>query len=125
MSEETIVTPEVPQPPYEDENGKTWLYNPATKKWDIPAPAAPEPELRYEYQPTDEQGRPLGGKQVILYRTPDELAQKLSEQNTQLVRKLREVTRKQKLGIRDDQVPADAARFEEIVEFKPDESQKR
>lgn len=28
----------IAQPPYEDEHGKTWLYNPATNKWDIPAP---------------------------------------------------------------------------------------
>ena len=30
------------QPPYEDENGKTWLYNPKTKQWDIPAPTREE-----------------------------------------------------------------------------------
>ena len=51
-------------------------------------PVAPV-ELRYEYQPTDEHGRPLGGKQVIKYTTPDELASKLVGQNTQLVRRLR------------------------------------
>jgi hypothetical protein len=74
----------------------------------VPVAPVVTPELRYEYQPTDEQGRPLGGKQVIVYKTPDELAQKLSEQNSQLVRKLREVTRKQKLGITDDaELPAD------------------
>lgn len=112
MSEETVVvTPAVPVVPAEPV-----------------VPVEPVvPELRYEYQPTDEKGRPLGGKQVILYRTPDELAAKLSEQNTQLVRKLREVTRKQKLGIGDDEVPQDAERFQSVVEFKeqtvtPDEA---
>lgn len=65
------------------------------------------PELRYEYQPTDEQGRPLGGKQVIKYRTPDELATKLANQNIELVRKLREVTRQQRLGINDEKLPDD------------------
>lgn len=76
-----------------------------------PAPVV-IPELRYEYQPTDAEGRALGGKQVIKYRTTDELAEKLRDQNIELVRKLREVTRKQRLGIvEDDDVPADADRL--------------
>jgi len=86
---------------------------------EVPAPVAPV-ELRYEYQPTDESGRPIGGKQVIKYTTPEELAGKLTEQNTLLVRKLREATRKNRLGILDDeQVPDEAQRFEEPVDFKP------
>ena len=48
-------------------------------------PVAPV-ELRYEYQPTDEHGRPLGGNQVIMYTTPVVLASNLVEKNTQLVR---------------------------------------
>ena len=80
------------------------------------------PELRFEFQPTDALGRPLGGKQVIKYHTPDELPQKLVEQNVELVRKLREVTRKQTLGIEDDmKVPDDAQRFESFEEFTPRE----
>lgn len=87
-----------------------------------PEPAPELPELRYEYQPTDALGRPLGGKQVIKYHTPDELPQKLVEQNVELVRKLREVTRKQTLGIEDDmKVPDDAQRFESFEEFTPRE----
>ena len=42
-----------------------------------PTPVAPV-ESRYEYQPTDEQGRPLGGKQVIKYTTQEEFATKLA-----------------------------------------------
>ncbi len=80
------------------------------------------PEQRYEYQPTDELNRPIGGKQVIKYKTTDELREKLTEQNVLLQRKLREVTRKQKLGIADDavQVPADAE-FQDTMELKPRE----
>ena len=83
-------------------------------------PVAPV-ELRYEYQPTDEHGRPLGGKQVIKYTTPDELASKLAEQNTQLVRRLREVTRKQRLGITDNEEVTAEAEFISVPEFNPRE----
>lgn len=77
------------------------------------------PELRYEYQPTDEVGRPLGGKQVILYRSGDELAEKLRDQNIQLVRKLRQVTKNQRLGITEtENLPADLERLPRTVEFK-------
>lgn len=87
-----------------------------------PVVAAPAPELTYTYQPTDEQGRALGGRQVIKYRTPEELADKLAKQNSELVRKLREVTWKQRLGITDaEEIPTEAKRFEEPIEFKPRE----
>jgi len=87
-----------------------------------PEPAVELPELRYEYQPTDTLGRALGGKQVIKYHTPDELPDKLRDQNIELVRKLREVTRKQTLGITDDvKVPDEALRFESFVELTPRE----
>src|ERR1039458_6123019 len=82
----------------------------------IVAPIAPValvvlPELTYEYQPMDEYNRPMGGKQVIKYQTPDELAQKLSEQNTLLIRKLRQVTRENRLGTPAATIPADAAHY--------------
>lgn len=78
------------------------------------------PELRYTYQPTDEDGRALGAKQVIKYKTPDELADKLAEQNTLLVRKLRSETRKNRLGIGDsDEIPVESARFAEPISFNP------
>jgi hypothetical protein len=87
----------------------------------VVVPPAPVelPEQRYEYQPTDEQGRPLGGMQVIKYKTPDELAEKLRDQNIELVRKLRSVTRKQRLGIVEEStIPDDAERFARPIEFK-------
>ena len=37
-------------------------------------------EQRYEYQPVDETGRPIGGKQVIKYTTNEELVTKLQIQ---------------------------------------------
>ena len=78
------------------------------------------PELRYSYQPTDEAGLLLGAKQVIKYRTPEELADKLAEQNTLLVRKLRSETRKNRLGITDgDEIPTESPRFVEPISFNP------
>lgn len=101
------------------------VQNPEQPVVETPAPAAPAPELPelvHSYQPTDESGRPLGGRQVIKYRTPEELAQKLTEQNILLVRRLREETRKQRLGIVEtDEIPAEAQRFDTPVEFKPRE----
>lgn len=86
-----------------------------------PAPIA-EPEQIYEYQPTDELGRALGGKQVIKYKNHVELADKLKDQNVLLVRKLREQTKKQRLGISDtEQIPDDAPRFDATLEFSPRE----
>lgn len=88
---------------------------------DVPPPVE-EPEQVYHYQPTDEHGRSLGGKQVIKYKTHDELVQRLTEQNTLLVRKLREETRKQRLGIMDEEdlpTEADAPRFDAPLEFTP------
>ena len=81
---------------------------------------APSPvELRYEYQPTDEQGRPLGGKQVIKYTSIDELPGKLVERNTQLLRQLRKVSRDARLGINTaENIPESAQRFDNITEFK-------
>ena len=89
---------------------------------DEAAAAAPVdlPELRYVYQPKDEEGRPLGAKQVIKYKTSEELADKLAEQNTLLVRKLRSVTRQNRLGTAEaDEIPAESAKFAEPISFKP------
>jgi len=101
------------------------VENPAVVPTPAPAPepVAPPtpvelPELRYEYQPTDEQGRPIGGRQVIKYRTQDEFRDKMIEQNTLLIRQLRKVNREKVLGI-EDAVPNDAEKFEKVVEFKP------
>lgn len=73
--------------------------------------SAPAPVVilkRYEYQPKDEQGRPLGGAQVIEYTDEADLQRKWAAKEELLVRRLREVTRKQKLGIDDNPTPTDA-----------------
>ncbi len=76
-------------------------------------------EKRYEYQPTDDDGRPIGGKQVIKYTTSEELAEKLSEQNTLLLRKLRKETRNNRLGIFEKETIEDAApRMREPIHFE-------
>lgn len=95
------------------------LEQPVVEPTVEPTPEIPvAPELRYEYQPTDEQGRPMGNKQVIKYTTSDELASKLVEQNTLLIRKLRSETRKNRLGISDDTDLGDEApRFQEAISF--------
>ena len=83
-------------------------------------PPAPV-ELRYEYQPTDEQGRPMGGRQVIKYTTPDELTTKLVEQNNQILRQLRKVNRDNRLGIsQSESIPDTAQKFDSaFLELKP------
>lgn len=79
-----------------------------------------QPELIYVYQPKDEDGRPIGGKQVIKYNTPEELTEKLTEQNTLLIRKLRQETRKNRLGIiEDEELGEDVQRLEDPLEFAP------
>jgi hypothetical protein len=80
------------------------------------------PELKYTYQPEDENGGAIGAPQVIKYRTHEELAERLREQNVLLIRKLRSETRKNRLGIVDNEdIPADAPRFPSPIEFKPRE----
>src|ERR1022692_53096 len=79
-------------------------------------------EQRYEYQPTDAEGRAIGAKQVIKYTTHDELVQKLQEQNSLLVRKLREQTKKVRLGIEErEEMPEGIKHAEEFVQFTPRE----
>lgn len=86
----------------------------------VETPVATLPEQRYEYQPTDADGRPVGGKQVIKYTSQDELIFKLQEQNTQLIRKLREETKNNRLGISTpEKIDDSAPRFKNIVKFEP------
>lgn len=85
----------------------------------IETPPEP-PEQHYTYQPTDEAGRNIGGKQVIKYRTQDELISKITDQNTLLIRKLRAESRKNRLGISDaEEIAPEAPRFTAPVEFTP------
>lgn len=86
-----------------------------------PAPvAAPVelPELRYEWQPTDENDRPIGGRQVIKYRTEEEKFAKVIEANNLLIRQLRKVNRDKAVGSAEE-IPSDAERFKNVAEFKP------
>ena len=80
------------------ENQEVAVENPS-----VETPVVVElPEQRYEWQPTDEDGHPIGNKQVIKFRTDQEKFDKMIEQNTLILRKLREQTRKIRLGIPDD-----------------------
>lgn len=89
-----------------------------------PAPVAASvvevPEQRYEWQPTDENDRPIGGRQVILYRTEQEKFDKVINANNLLIRQLRKVNREKAVGSADD-VPTDAEKFQNVTEFKPRE----
>jgi hypothetical protein len=77
-------------------------------------------EKIYTYQPTDEEGRPIGGKQVIKYTTHEELAEKLREQNILLIRKLRQETKKVRLGIVEtEEISEEVPRFQGPTRFTP------
>jgi hypothetical protein len=93
---------------------------PAPAPAPAPAPVDEVPEKRYEWQPTDENDRPLGGRQVILYRTEQEKFDKVIAANNLLIRQLRKVNREKALGSSED-VPTDAERFQNVTEFKPRE----
>lgn len=87
---------------------------------EVPATPVEPPEQRYEYQPTDEHGRPIGAKQVIKYRTQDELVAGLTNQSVHQIRKMRDQERKLKLGITDEEIISDEApRLSETLTFKP------
>lgn len=77
------------------------------------------PELIYSWQPTDEHDRPMGGKQVIKYRTIEEFQKKSAEINTNLQRELRKVSRKQRLGIVDAvTLPTDVEKLPATLSFE-------
>ncbi len=82
-------------------------------------PVAELPELIYSWQPTDEHDRPMGGKQVIKYRTIEEFQKKSAEINTNLQRELRKVSRKQRLGIVDAvTLPTDVEKLPAALSFE-------
>ena len=86
-----------------------------------PEPVQPVTEQRYEWQPTDANGKPLGGKQVITYKNQDELIQKFTEQNNLILRQMRKLSNDVKLGLTPDvEVPATAKRLPKNFDgFKP------
>jgi hypothetical protein len=85
------------------------------------AVVAPAAEQIYEYQATDEQGRPLGGKQVIKYKTQQELIDKLAQNHTEAMRLNRKLKQDQVLGNNQPELELDDTTLErdELVEFKP------
>jgi|GEM_PF-2397455 hypothetical protein len=83
----------------------------------VPDPLAPV-QKRYEYQPVDEHNRPLGGKQVILYTTELELVEKLRDQNMELVRKMRTLSRENRLGRgTKDEIAPEIEKIQPLVNF--------
>jgi hypothetical protein len=96
--------------------------SPVVPAAEVPAaPVAEEvPEKRHEWQPVDEDGIPMGGVQVIIYRTEQELLQKMQEKSVLLLRQLRRERREKALGHVEERVD-DAEKFQNVVEFKPRE----
>lgn len=71
-------------------------------------------EKTYTYQPKDESGNNLGAPQVIKYKSEQELAEKLQEQNVNLIRLNRKLTRDMRLGnIVKEEIPDSAPRVKE------------
>lgn len=89
---------------------------------EAPAPVAPAelPELRYEWQPTDDMDKPIGGVQVILYRTEAEKFQKMQEKTVLLLRQLRKERVNKALGTPEERIEG-AEAFQNVAEFKPRE----
>jgi hypothetical protein len=82
-----------------------------------PTPVPPV-EKRHSYQPTDEQGRALGGPQVIVYTTEQELVEKMTKNSIELIRKLRSITRDNRLGkFTKEELPSDADLLPPTVQF--------
>lgn len=112
----TVAAPVNPQP----------NVPPAPVAAPAPTPVAPPapvevPEQRYEWQPRDEQGRPIGGKQVYVYRNatplPKEILEQVTKGHEMAIRQLRKVNREKVLGI-ESPVPNDAEKFDHVTEFK-------
>ena len=116
----TPVTPEVleqdPTMPVAEVPLAPVAAEPVVEPVVVPAPA-PE-EKRYTYQPTDEQGRALGGQQVIVYTTEQELVEKMTKNSIELIRKLRQVSRDNRLGkFSKEELPVDADLLPPTVQF--------
>ena len=69
-------------------------------------PVVELPEKVHEYQPTDKDGRPIGGLQRFKYRTSEELIDKLTQSNMHGRRKWQELSEEKILN--SVEVPADA-----------------
>jgi hypothetical protein len=111
------VAPEIPTPAPAVEDDPTGVVAHVPAPATVPAPVE-LPEKRYEYFLKDDQGRPMGGKQVIVYRTDDEFRDKLIKNQENAVRQLRKVTREKELGAEEPEAD-DAEKFQKRIEFKP------
>ena len=80
---------------------------------EVPATVAPVEEI-YEYQPTDDNGLPIGGIQRIKYTGKDDLIAKLAKNHSESIKGMRKLSRNVSLGISDEQPVAD-----EIPETAP------
>jgi hypothetical protein len=80
---------------------------------EVPATVAPVEEI-YEYQPTDDNGLPIGGIQRIKYTGKDDLIAKLAKNHSESIKGMRKLSRNVRLGISDEQPVA-----EEIPETAP------
>ena len=79
-------------------------------------------EQTYIYQPTDENDRPIGGKQVIKYTSQEELIKEMEKRNVLLIRKLRQETKKNRLGIiEDEDLGENVQHLADPIEFTPRE----
>jgi hypothetical protein len=118
MSEETVVQEAQPEVVAEVPAVElTPVIEVAPVVESAPVPVVVE-KKRYRYQPVDEHNRPLGGEQVILYTTQDELVEKLQAQNVELIRKLRSVSRDNRLGrTQKDEIAPEVERIEPLVNF--------
>lgn len=82
------------------------------------APVIAPVEQKYSYQPKDTEGRPIGGLQVIKYTTQEELVAKLTHNHEESIRGMRDVRRKQRLGITDNEVlPAELEKAAAPIQF--------
>ena len=78
-----------------------------------PTPQVVEEKV-YTYQPKDDLGNPLGAPQVLKYKSEQELADKLREQNENLIRLNRKLSRDIRLGnIVKEEIPDDAPRVKD------------
>lgn len=77
-------------------------------------------EIVYEYQPTDETGRPLGAKQVFKGFSEKEVLDKVAKAHQESIKLNRELNKKIRLGnLEEDVLPSNVTRFnQEEVEFK-------
>lgn len=77
-------------------------------------------EKVFEFQPTDEFDRPIGGLQRFTYKTDEELREKMKKQNVELNRQLRKLNRDIRLGTTvEETIPDNVERYTEDYKIVP------